>query len=435
VARGNHQLFFDEQAEDGQIPCWIRRGRRGWGQIQMVVPIARTAWELYQLTGQTAFLEQAYRACARWDDWLARYRDRHDTGLVELFCVYDTGHDNSTRFIDFCRELPNECPAPDNPQASATDRGDAKVCKPAPGLPWYAPDLSATLYGGRMALAEMATEMGDLAAAAQWQEKAEKTRLAIMAQLFDPETACFYDRTATGELNRIRCDSLTRVLGEKVVDQILFEEIFERHILDPEGFWPAYPLPSVAVSDPHFHFVAKNNWGGPSQALTALRAPRWFEHYGRPAELTELARRWVKALEMAPDFPQQLHPHTGEASPDGGYAPAILTLIDYVSRLHGICLDDDDEVFWNCRLPAGATRSEYRLQLPAGEASLVTTAAGSALRLGDRTVAEITGVCRVVTDGAGELLRLVGTSLETQPVTVTGLLPETPLLANESLLL
>lgn len=432
VAQGNHQLFFDTQSAEGQIPCWIRRGISGWGQIQMVVPIARTAWEYYQLTGNASFLEQAYHACARWDDWLARYRDRQNTGLVELFCMYDTGHDHSTRFTHFSPGLPNECPAPDNPEASATDRGDARVCKPVPGLPWYAPDLSATLYGGRLALAEMAQEMGMSDAVGQWREKAERTRQAIMTQLFDPETACFYDRTATGEWNYIRCDSLTRVLGEKVVDQALFEDIFQRHIMDPEGFWPAYPLPSVAVSDPHFHFVPKNNWGGPTQALTALRAPRWFEHYGKPAEMVELARRWIQALEMAPDFPQQLHPHTGEASPDGGYAPAILTLFDYSARLYGITVEED-EVCWNCRLPKGATHAEYRLQLPAGEARLTTTATGSVLRLGKQTVAEVTGTCRLVTDANGKPLRFVGTNLEPATVSAPGLLPETRLLPNHSI--
>jgi hypothetical protein len=431
VALGNHTLFFDTQFPDGQIPCWVRRGIRGHGQIQMVVPIARTAWEVYRLTGDSQFLAQAYQSCSRWDDWLSTYRDRQNVNLVEMFCVYDTGHDNSTRFTDFCAEFPHECPAPDAPELSASDRGDAKVCKPVPGMPWYAPDLSATLYGGRLALAEMAQEMGDSTAAGRWREKAEATRKAMMDLLFDPETACFYDRTANGEWNRIRCDSLTRVLCEGVVDQPLFEEIFSRHILDPNGFWPAYPLPSVAVNDPHYNFKPVNNWGGPSQALTALRAPRWFEPYGKPAEMAELARRWVTALEQAPDFPQQLNPHTGEASPDGGYAPAILAFFDYVARLHGIGVEGD-EVHWNCRLPDGATHAEYSVQLPAGKAVLTTTRSGSTLRLGGEELASIVGTCRVVTDANGHIQRLVGTSLEAEDVVLNGTPLDSRLGPNES---
>src|ERR1700761_3732328 len=51
VARNNHMAFFKLQREDGQIPCNMRSGSIGLGQIQMVVPIAATALELAQQTG------------------------------------------------------------------------------------------------------------------------------------------------------------------------------------------------------------------------------------------------------------------------------------------------------------------------------------------------------------------------------------------------
>jgi hypothetical protein len=40
----------------------------------------------------------AYRACSAWDDWLMTYRNTRGTGLIEGFCTYDTGHDNSPRW-------------------------------------------------------------------------------------------------------------------------------------------------------------------------------------------------------------------------------------------------------------------------------------------------------------------------------------------------
>ena len=62
AARAIHEIFFDLQREDGYIPCWLRPQRSGAAQIQMVVPIAATAWELYGITRESAFLEKAYRA-------------------------------------------------------------------------------------------------------------------------------------------------------------------------------------------------------------------------------------------------------------------------------------------------------------------------------------------------------------------------------------
>ena len=133
---------------------------------------------------------------------------------------------------------------------------------------------------------------------------------------------------------RIRGDVITRVFSEHVVDQPLFDRIYRRHILRPESFWTPYPLPSIAADDPHFvRALPPNSWGGASQALTALRAPRWFSHYGRHADLEHLMRRWVEAILNTDDFRQQLNPWTGESSTSAGYSPAMCVFIDFVDRL------------------------------------------------------------------------------------------------------
>jgi len=52
--------------------------------------------------------------------------------------------------------------------------------------------------------------------------------------------------------------------------------------------------------------------GGASQALTALRAPRWMKHYGKQAELDQLMRQWCEAILRHSEFRQQMDPLTGE---------------------------------------------------------------------------------------------------------------------------
>jgi hypothetical protein len=90
----------------------------------------------------------------------------------------------------------------------------------------------------------------------------------------------------------------------------------------------------MAVSDPTFvRELSENLWGGASQALTALRAPRWFEHYGKQADLQYLMQRWIEAILAAPDFMQQLNPWTGEFSTSEKYSPAMCVFIDFVDRL------------------------------------------------------------------------------------------------------
>jgi hypothetical protein len=319
IADANHEIFFHLQREDGYLPCYIKAAEIGISQIQMVVPIAATALETAALNHDEGFLLRAYNACARWDGWLKKYRNTRGTGLCELFCEWDSGHDNSPRLAN----LPLRC---------VDD--DARFCPDAGKLPYLAPDLSASVYGGRVALAKMAKLLGKDGEADHWQEEAEKIQIALMRHCFDPEDECFYDVDRDGKFVKIRGDVLTRVFSEHVVDQKTFDAIYYRHLRDPEAFWTPYPFPSIATNDPAFiGSFPENSWGGASQALTALRAPRWMSHYGKEEDLNHLMNRWIEAILRAPAFMQQMNPWTGEFNTSPSYSPAMLVFTSFVERL------------------------------------------------------------------------------------------------------
>lgn len=406
VGQANHDVFFRFQREDGYLPCFVWFKSLGSGQIQMVVPIAKTALELFKLIGDEAFLRRAYDACSRWDQWLSRYRNTRGTGLCELFCEWDSGHDNSPRVRP---HLPHDCP--DN---------DARRCPDVPGLPWLAPDLSATVYGGRIALAEMARLLGKQDKAQQWNDRAALIQRAMLEHLFDEEDGFFYDRDAQGQFVRVRGDVITRVLCEHVVDQTLFERIYDQHVHSPARFWTPYPLPSIAIDDPKFvKDLPDNSWGGASQALTALRTPRWFEHYGKFVDHAHLMTQWVNALGRSPAFRQQINPWTGESRFSDGYSPAMLCMIDFVARLHGARSEPgSDRLEWNCRAPAGASTSRYTSGI-AGRALTIETRDGqSTLSINSRQVARVTGTVRLVTRLDGTPVELIGTHAKAQHVRV-----------------
>ncbi len=395
IARNNHMAFFALQREDGQIPCNLRAAGIGLGQIQMVVPIAATAWELAQKTGDATLLEVAYISCTRWDAWLRRYRDTRHTGLCEGFCTYDTGHDNSPRWVG----IPNSCPD-----------HDARKCPPVPSLPRLCPDLSATVYGGRIALAGMARALGKEHEADRWLEDAQSIRATILKRLYDTTDACFYDVDAQNRFVRVRGDLLTRVLGEHVVDQQLFETIYRRQIHNPRSFWAPYPLPSIALDDPAFvRPIPRNSWGGAAQALTALRAPRWMEHYGKPADLAHLMLQWIAALLRASDFHQQMDPLTGIFT-DGapGYSPSALILFDFTWRLAGVRAVDGD-IEWNIRPALAGDRAVFRLRIAPHLIAELRYGAGRAeLLLNNHTFCKISGIVRLLTTRNGKLLSATG---------------------------
>ena len=404
VARNNHLIFFSLQKEDGQLPCSVKPTGPGYGQIQMVAPIAATAWELAHANGDEELLETAYAACGRWDAWLRQYRDTRGTGLCEGFCTYDTGQDNSPRW----KGIPNSCPD-----------HDARKCPQAAGLPRLCPDLSATVYGGRMALAAMAKALNKKDEADQWTEDAEQIRQLIIAKLYDPLEGAFYDLDADNKFVKIRSSTILNVLGEHVVNADVFETIWQKQVHNAKAFWAPYPFPSVALDDPEFvRPIPRNSWGGAAQALTALRATRWMEHYGKPAELAWMMQRWVEALMRAKgEFRQQLDPVTGvftEADP-GGYSPAALMFLEFLWRLSGV-REHGELVEWNVHAPDRPAR--FSRHVGTATLELDYDGARAELRMGGRRLARVSGVVRLLTTKTGDLNAAIGIADSEQPVTV-----------------
>jgi Bacterial alpha-L-rhamnosidase 6 hairpin glycosidase domain len=408
IARNSHLIFFELQRPDGQLPANNKVTETGFGQIQMVVPIAATAWELSRSTGDDELLRAAYRACSAWDDWLMKYRNTRGTGLIEGFCTYDTGHDNSPRWAG----IPPQCP----------DK-DAKKHAPIATLPRLCPDLSATVYGGRVALSAMAKALGRTAEADRWAERAEEIRGLILSHLYVETDAAFYDLDAQNHFVKIRCDILSRICGEHIPDQTLFDDLWARQIHNPKAFWASWPLPSVALDDPLFvRPIPRNSWGGASQALTALRAGRWFDHYGRPSEFGLMMDRWCQALQIDPSFRQQLDPLNGEFTKEdaAGYSPAALVMLDYTWRLAGI-REETGSLEWNVRPGHPASQSAlFRMRTDAGAtAEMKYDGQGAELRLGGKRIGRIdSGIARLVTDGGGVTRALVGIGEQPQKVTL-----------------
>ncbi|MBI3944674.1 MAG: hypothetical protein HY321_02040, partial [Armatimonadetes bacterium] len=118
------------------------------------------------------------------------------------------------------------------------------------------------------------------------------------------------------------------------------------------------------ISDPGFvQELPRNSWGGAAQALTALRAPRWFEHYGKGEDLRHLMTRWVEAILASPVFAQQINPWTGEFIGPDGYSPAMLVFVSFVDRL-GILKRPTDRERPRGDRPAGEPPSPAKAARP-----------------------------------------------------------------------
>ncbi|WP_051815608.1 MGH1-like glycoside hydrolase domain-containing protein [Glycomyces tenuis] len=336
IARETHLRFAEHQRGDGMIPYKLTDDGPGFSQIQIVTPLARTVWRHHELTGgDEPFLETMYRAMARYDDWLARFRDTRRTGAVEAFCAFDTGHDLSPRFWF----------APDR-----AFRGDARRCDPdSPILPYAAPDLTANVACQRAYLARIAEALGE--DGEPWRRKARASVAALYAQCFDPDDGTFYDRDRSGRHVRIQSDVLLRVLACEIGDEEFFTRALGAYLMNTRKFLSHHGFTSLALDDPRFDADAsRNSWGGPVNLLSLLRAPDAFEHHGHVAELAVAAAPPLAALAAADRFPQCLDPWSGEAGFTSVYSPSILWFLDTVERSFGILPRPGGEV-WFTGLP------------------------------------------------------------------------------------
>ncbi len=368
VTTDTHLLFAAHQRPDGLIPYKVTDAGPGFSQIQIVTPLARTVWNHYRTIGDRDYLRRMYDAMARFDAWLATYRNTRGTGAVEAFCTFDTGHDLSPRFWF----------APDRAY-----RNDATHVDPhSPTMPYLAPDLTANVACQRTYLARIAAELGE--DPAPWEAAAAASLAALERECWDAADLTWYDRDRSGEPVRVLSDVLLRVLACEVGDDALFAAALERHLMNTRRFLSHYGFTSIAMDDPRFDGDAtRNSWAGPVNFLSQVRAPHAFEHHGRVAELAIAAMPVLDALAVAESFPQCLDPWSGAAGYTETYSPSILWFLDAIERWTGILERPDGDLWFSGLAPtrlghapadavaAARTVDGVRYELAADDAEVV----------------------------------------------------------------
>jgi hypothetical protein len=169
------------------------------------------------------------------------------------------------------------------------------------------------------------------------------------------------------------------------------------------------------VNEPLFRNHIENDWSGQPEGLTYQRAIRALENYGHFVEVTLLGRKLIEAVGREFRFTQQFDPFTGTPTSkqrDGygvdGYGPTILATLEYISRMHGIHLDVENDRVWWSGLAGGGKEFTYtqrwgdRIWVMAYKQEVFTA------RLNNREVFSCTAGVRVVTDLEGKVCEVVG---------------------------
>ena len=345
LARNTVELFLNLQTPEGQYPCYIWDPGRfpagqpelvGYWQTQECVSFLRLCAMVCRTEQDPQLLERVYRSGCAWDGWIRKYRMTRGLGLPEVFCGYDTGHDNSGRLEGIS--------CPDNYRVDGKVQ-NAAVLPPEDGItPMIAVDLSANLYATERTLANMAEQLGQPAEADRWRASAAALKQRLFALCLNRDDAFFYDVDKQGCQRRYRRCTVFNLFQEHVLDPredgALIGEIRCRYMENPKEFASPYPYPSMSMADPNWRKrTPRNCWGYFSQALTALRCTLWMDDYGMSAQLDRLCECWLRAWTDHYEtlkFGQELDPVTGEPSDSSEWYSSCMLFYLYGARRLGL---------------------------------------------------------------------------------------------------
>lgn len=357
IALNNVLIFMECQRRDGRMPGMITY-RMPWDGLSVHMDWMQgdfftiPAYKLSFRVGQDkAYLQRLYTALRDFDEYLWSCRDSDGDGCLESWCTWDTGDDNSTRYL-VNRVHPSENGAWNGETAPVSDGG----------LPFESAEYMAYSYAQRETLSKICAllENGE---EAMWREKAQQVRETFIQKLWDTQRHFAFDRNGRNE----KIDSVSQLnikcMYQGIFTQEMADDFVREHVMNRAAFFTPLPMPSIAADDPLFYVnhacnnlgallnvveeiihadAQDNSWSGPVQGLTLQRTLRALTRYGHLAETALIGRKWTENLMRTDAFVQQYNPFTGEpAKAEDGYGPTVLATLGYIAWLYGISVDED----------------------------------------------------------------------------------------------
>jgi hypothetical protein len=276
--------------------------RRPQATAMMQPPVIAQAVEAVVEAGGEAFLEEALPALERYYRFLARDRDPDRDGLISTISQFESGLDYCPAYDPAWRRGP---PGARRLALSArlpqlvnrvVDYDLDRVFALNPRL--RADLLVNSVYAdGLVALAHLAGRCGRAPLESWAQERAGAVREQLLERCYDEHQGLFFDLSGPRVKTILSLmPLLVPGLPAEVAGRLL------EHLTDPREFWPAFPVPSVALDEPSFSRDSlvdgrRRIWRGPCSPSTnwlLARALRGLGRHDLADELAERSRRLVE---------------------------------------------------------------------------------------------------------------------------------------------
>ncbi len=311
-AEESQRIYMEQQYPDGLIA--YRVGPRGPqvyphnGQATTSAPFfSWTNWEIYKVIKDKKFLRDAYRAGARYIQYLEKERDQNHDGMFEWgpYGIIENVRDGWNVVFQLFSE------GEDEGRDISHELDDL--------------DLTTQVANEMYYLHRMAKELGDAQGAAEWQQKFNRTARLINRYMWDPEDQFYYHISMNGHTFYFEGQSLKRqeligflpmwahVAGKEQARALT------KHLTDPDTFWRTYGIPSLSASDPNYTPFVDGccRWNGPVWLLWNYMVFKGLQNYGfrklalavkdkmMLAVVTQLKKNHRFWESYSPDYPVQ----------------------------------------------------------------------------------------------------------------------------------
>jgi len=281
LAENQLRIVLDHQRSDGMLPDAIHDEGLVTHLLAPVEAdvtkpplIAWTALKLFEQSGRLDFLQELYEPLVRLHHWWI-HDNLNACGLCEYRHPFSSGLDDSPLWDE--------------------------------GMPVVAPDLNTYVYVQWECLAKIAELIGEASDAVQYRRSADEWLKRMVDVLWDEERGIFnslHNGRKGATLTSLNLMPLwTGNLPAAITDRLL------RHLTDPSTFWPTWPLPSVALSDPKFN--SEQMWRGPTWANINYLFVEALLRVGQPDLARQLRRKTLDLIGQHADIYEYYNPLTG----------------------------------------------------------------------------------------------------------------------------
>ncbi|MEJ2636002.1 MAG: trehalase family glycosidase [Calditrichia bacterium] len=314
-AEESQRIYMEQQYPDGLIG--YRHGPRGpqvyphEGKATTSAPFFTwTNWEVYEVSKDKTFLQDAYKSGSKFVEYLEKERDKdHDHmfewgpyGIIEnvrdgwnaVFQLFSEGEDEGRDISDELDDL----------------------------------DLTCQVANEMYYLKLMARELNDAQGAQMWSNKFDEVASQINKYMWDPQDKFYYHVAMSDNSFEFEGESLKRkeIIGflpmwAHVASKEQAKELV-KHLTDETSFWRTYGVPTLAANDPNYTPFVDGccRWNGPIWLLWDYMVLDGLQNYGYNKLAKQLSDKMMLAVgtqlernhhfweSYSPDFPYQESP-------------------------------------------------------------------------------------------------------------------------------